>query len=215
MLLVLGTHNRKKGVELEKLLQPFGFELKTLADYPNSIEVVEDGDSFEANARLKATQQAQHLNQWVIGEDSGLCVKALNGEPGIHSARFSGDDATDEKNNAELLHRLEGVPQAKRGAFYVCHVTLADPNGTVAIDCEDTCHGQIVTVPRGGGGFGYDPLFEIREYHKTFGELGSTVKSTLSHRSRAIRRFVPQLLHLAEKLDWDLAEAKKNGQAAN
>jgi len=204
MLLVLGTHNRKKGLELESLLRPFGFELKTLADYSNAIEVVEDGDSFAANARLKATQQAQHLDQWVIGEDSGLCVKALNGEPGIYSARFSGDDATDEKNNAELLRRLDGVPPEKRGAFYVCHVTLSDPNGSAVIDCEETCHGRIVSTPRGNGGFGYDPLFEIREYHKTFGELGSSVKSTLSHRSRAIRLFVPQLLRLANELDWKL-----------
>ena len=149
MLLVLGTHNRKKGLELEKLLQPFGFELKTLADFPEAIEVVEDGDSFEANARLKATQQAQHLGQWVIGEDSGLCVKALNGEPGIYSARFSGEEATDEKNNAELLRRLDGVPAEKRGAFYVCHVTLSDPSGTSMIDCEERCHGRIVTAPCG------------------------------------------------------------------
>ena len=88
MLLVLGTHNRKKRLELEVLLEPFGFELRSLVDYPNAIEVVEDGDSFKANAKLKAVQQAQHLGEWVIAEDSGLCVDALKGEPGIYSARF-------------------------------------------------------------------------------------------------------------------------------
>lgn len=202
MQLVLGTHNRKKGAELHLLLAPFGFELKTLVDFSDPIEVVEDGDSFEANARLKATQQARHLNEWVIGEDSGLCVKALKGAPGIYSARFSGENATDEDNNAELLKQLADTPKGKRSAFYVSHVTLSNPDGEVLIDCEETCHGHIVTSPRGTGGFGYDPLFELAEYHKTFGELGTAVKSTLSHRSRAIRRFLPALLRLRNEMGW-------------
>ena len=197
MKLVLGTHNRKKGEELRVLLQPFGFELTTLADCANPIEVVEDGNSFQANSHLKAIQQAKHLNQWVIGEDSGLCVQALGGEPGIYSARFAGEDANDELNNAELLKRLEDTPIENRTAYYVSHVSLANPAGDILIDCEETCHGRIVASPRGQGGFGYDPLFELREYHKTFGELGPAVKSTLSHRSRAIRKFIPQLLATA------------------
>lgn len=196
MLIVLGTHNQKKGVELRQLLQPFGFELKTLADIDNSIEVVEDGDSFEANARLKASQQATHLGEWVLGEDSGLCVDALGGKPGIYSARFSGPDATDQKNNDHLLAQLQGVPPAKRTAHYVCHMSLADPTGEVHVDYEETCCGRILESPRGQGGFGYDPLFELPEYHKTFGELGSSVKAMLSHRSRAMRGFVPRLLEV-------------------
>ena len=198
MQLVLGTHNRKKGSELQLLLQPFGFELKTLADFENAIEVIEDGTTFQANAHLKATQQAQHLNQWVIGEDSGLCVPALDGAPGIYSARFAGPNATDEENNQQLLRRMDDC--SKRDAYYVSHVSLAAPDGQVRIDCEATCHGRIVTSPRGTGGFGYDPLFELAEYHKTFGELGPAVKSVLSHRARAIRRFLPQLLQLRDEL---------------
>ena len=199
MQLVLGTHNRKKGSELQLLLEPYGFVLKTLADFDDPIDVVEDGDTFQGNAQRKATQQACHLNEWVIGEDSGLCVKALDGAPGIFSARFSGPDATDAENNAELLKQLQDATD--RRAYYVSHITLADPQGQVVIDCEDTCHGRIVTTPRGSGGFGYDPLFELAEYHKTFGELGPTVKAMLSHRARAIRQFVPKLLRLRNNLE--------------
>lgn len=201
MLLVLGTHNQKKGVELRQLLEPFGYELKTLADYSNAIEVVEDGDSFEANARLKATQQAVNLGEWVLGEDSGLCVNALDGRPGIYSARFSGPDANDAKNNAHLLEQLSGVPIEKRTAYYVCHMSLSDPAGNVKIDCEETCGGRILEAPRGTGGFGYDPLFEIPEYHATFGEMGPSVKAMISHRSRAMRKFVPALLKVTRALD--------------
>lgn len=196
MLLILGTHNRKKGIELHQLLAPFGFELKTLADVPDAIEVIEDGDSFEANARLKASRQAVHLHEWVLGEDSGLCVDALDGGPGILSARYSGSTANDQQNNTHLLQELKGVPLDRRTAHYVCHMSLSDPKGEIRIDCEESCHGRIIESPRGEGGFGYDPLFEIVEYHKTFGELGSAVKSVLSHRSRAMQRFVPELMRV-------------------
>lgn len=200
MLVILGTHNRKKGIELASLLEPVGVQLRTLADIPNSIVVDEVGDSFCANARLKASEQAAHLKEWVLGEDSGLCVDALHGKPGIYSARFSGKNATDESNNAFLLEQLVGVPFDKRTAYYVCHMSLADPHGEVLIDCEGTCRGTIVESPRGNGGFGYDPLFEIAEYHKTFGELGASVKSILSHRGRAIRQFVPRLAKLRSRI---------------
>ena len=196
MLIVLGTNNQKKGIELRQLLTPYGFELKTLADYGKSIEVVEDGDSFQANAQKKAIEQAQHLGEWVLGEDSGLCVDALKGRPGIYSARYAGDNATDESNNALLLEELSGVAREKRTAHYVCHMSLSDPDGNIMIDCEETCCGRIVEVPRGSGGFGYDPLFELPEYHMTFGELGSAVKAMLSHRSRAMRKFIPKLLRM-------------------
>ncbi len=202
MLLVLGTHNRKKGMELRELLEPFGFELRTLADIPGGIDVDEIGDSFAANAQRKATQQALHLNSWVLGEDSGLVVDALDGRPGIYSARFAGPHATDEQNNQHLLQQLEGLPREKRTAHYVCHMSLSDPKGQVRIDCEQQCRGFILSSPRGSGGFGYDPLFELPEYHRTFGELGSAVKSMLSHRSRAMRQFVPQLLQIVSVGDW-------------
>lgn len=203
MLLILGTHNRKKAAELRVLLEPFGFELSTLADLPNAIDVIEDGDSFEANAQRKAAQQALHLGAWVLGEDSGLVVDALGGQPGIYSARFAGPDASDEQNNQKLLEELREVPTDLRTAHYVCHLSLADRQGRIVIDREETCCGRIVEAPRGTAGFGYDPLFEIPEYHRTVAELGACVKTMLSHRSRAIRAFVPQLLTLATRRDWD------------
>ncbi|MCA9148794.1 MAG: non-canonical purine NTP pyrophosphatase [Planctomycetales bacterium] len=194
MIVVLGTHNVKKARELHALLEPHRIEVRTLADYPHAIEVVEDGNSFADNARLKATQQAQHLGMWVIGEDSGICVDALQGAPGIYSARFSGPDATDLRNNEELLRQLRDVPAEKRGAHYVCHLTLADPHGKIQAECEEMCRGCIRFAPAGDAGFGYDPLFEILELHRTFGELGPMIKGLLSHRGRAMRQFVRPLL---------------------
>jgi len=201
-LLVLGTRNEKKRQELAVLLEPLGIQLKTLADFPTAVEVVEDGDSFAANAQLKATVQAKNLGEWVLGEDSGLVVDALGGEPGIYSARFSGPDATDEENNRELLRRLQGVPAEKRTAHYVCHMALSDPQGEVRAESEAYCQGRIRFEAAGSGGFGYDPLFEVPEYHRTFGELGPAVKSVLSHRARAMRAFVPQLKVLVESGGW-------------
>ncbi len=186
--LVLGTRNRKKGLELADLLARWGFDLKTLADFPNAFEVEETGDTFAANAALKACNQAQHLGEWVLGEDSGLAVDALGGEPGVFSARFSGPGATDESNNALLLDRLADTPPEKRSAHYVCHAVLADPSGKVRAESEDECRGRIRSAPSGNGGFGYDPLFEIVEYHRTFGELGPAVKEFLSHRAAQFAR---------------------------
>jgi XTP/dITP diphosphohydrolase len=202
MHLVLGTHNRKKGIELAELLAPHGFEIITLADLPNSIEVEETGDTFAANAALKACQQAKHLHHWVLGEDSGLAVDALQGGPGVYSARFSGPGATDESNNQLLLEKLGKLPLEKRTAHYVCHATLSDPDGNIQAETEGYCHGRIRFEYAGTGGFGYDPLFEIVEYHRTFGELGPTVKAALSHRARAIRQLIPAMLTLAQNGMW-------------
>lgn len=198
-MLVLGTHNRKKRGELAELLSPFGFELRSLADFPQAIEVVEDGDTFAANAALKATQQAVHLGQWVLGEDSGLVVDVLDGAPGVYSARFSGPQATDASNNQLLIERLAGLPSERRAAHYVCHAVLSDPRGEVRAESSGRCHGRILFAPHGEGGFGYDPLFEIVEYHRTFGQLGAAVKACLSHRARAIRQMIPRLLELRDR----------------
>jgi XTP/dITP diphosphohydrolase len=126
-VLVLGTRNKKKLGELVELLTPHGIELKTLADYPNAVEVEETGATFAENAALKATMQARNLNLWVLGEDSGLSVDALGGEPGVYSARFAGVDATDEKNNDLLLKRLRDVPLEQRTAQYTCHAERFGP----------------------------------------------------------------------------------------
>jgi XTP/dITP diphosphohydrolase len=194
--LVIGTHNRKKGDELVELLAPFGFEIITLADLPHSIEVVEDGDTFAANAAVKASQQAKHLARWVLADDSGIAVDKLQGAPGVYSARYAGPQATDEDNNRKLLDKLGDLPLEKRTAHYVCHVTIADPTGAIRAESEDVCTGRIRFEPAGSNGFCYDPLIEVVEYHRTFGELGQHVKRAISHRSRALRAIVPKLLAL-------------------
>jgi XTP/dITP diphosphohydrolase len=194
--LVIGTHNRKKGLELAELLAPWGFRVTTLEDVPGAIEVVEDGDSFAANAILKATEQAKHLGRWVLADDSGLEVDALGGAPGIQSARFAGPSATDADNNRRLVEKLGNLPLEQRTARYVCHVAVADPTGALRAESHDTCRGRIRFEPAGANGFGYDPYFEVVEYHRTFGELGPTVKRMLSHRSRALRAILPQLVAL-------------------
>ena len=195
-LLVVGTHNRKKLRELAELLDSREFVLQSLADFPHALTVAETGHSFAENATLKATSQARHLGQWVLAEDSGLVVDALGGAPGIHSARFSGAGATDASNNRLLLEKLRDVSSLQRTAQYVCHVALSDPTGAVCAVSEAMCRGRIRLEPAGAAGFGYDPLFEIVEYHRTFGELGECVKSVISHRGRALRAIMPALRRL-------------------
>jgi XTP/dITP diphosphohydrolase len=201
-LLVLGSHNRKKLGELVDLLAPHAFELKTLADFPQAIAVEESGATFAENAKLKASVQAKHLRQWVLGEDSGLSVDALGGAPGVYSARYSDPGATDERNNDLLREKLKGVPLEKRTAHYTCYAALSDPQGNIQAESEGLCRGRILFQRAGSGGFGYDPLFEIVECHQTFGELAPAVKAVLSHRSRAIRLLVPQLVQLARSGSW-------------
>ena len=191
---VLASRNRKKSEEIRALLEPYGIDVVSVAEFPQAPDVVEDGESFQANAEKKATQTAAIIGKWAIGEDSGLRVDALDGAPGVYSARFSGDNATDEENNAKLIAELANVPDPKRGAEYVCHVAVSDPSGTIRFNVEATCRGRITHQPCGTNGFGYDPFFLIPEYHRTFGELSPLVKRQLSHRARAFGGAIPRLL---------------------
>lgn len=191
--LVLGSRNRKKLQEVADLLGGLGLELADLTPWPDAPEVVEDGDTFEANARKKASELARALGQWVLGEDSGLVVPALNGRPGVYSARYAGKHGDDAANNARLLAELAPLPDDRRAAYYVCTAAVADPQGEVRAVTEGRCHGVIISALRGQGGFGYDPLFLIPEYHRTFGELSPRVKHALSHRARALETLRPVL----------------------
>ena len=186
---ILGSRNRKKCEELRKLFLPYGMELLSLADYPNATEVIEDGETFAENACKKASETATQLDMWVLAEDSGLCVDALQGAPGIYSARFAGEPTDDSRNNQKLMEMLGETPPEKRSAHYVCHIALSDTSGTIQLQAEGRCYGQITNEARGTNGFGYDPYFLIPEYHKTFGELSSLVKRELSHRAQAFRLF--------------------------
>jgi XTP/dITP diphosphohydrolase len=196
--LVIGTANRKKGEELEELFALVGVQLQTLADFPEVQSVPETGDTFAANAALKASGYALQLGHWVLADDSGLAVDYLDGGPGVFSARFAGDDATDDQNNRLLLEKLAGLSPEQRRAQFICHIALADPQGKIQGESEASCCGRILFEPRGAHGFGYDPLFEILEYHRSFAELGPTAKFCLSHRSRAARRIIPQLRELVD-----------------
>ena len=198
MLLVVGTRNPKKREEILEILGTPGLELRDLTSWPDAPEVVEDADTFEGNARKKAIELAGHLKQWVLGEDSGLVVPALNGRPGVYSARYAGEQRDDAANNSRLLAELAPLPDDRRAAYYVCTAALADPEGTVRAVVEGRCNGVILREPRGTGGFGYDPLFLIPEYHQTFGELSSRVKHALSHRGRALAKLRPVLHSLIE-----------------
>lgn len=195
-ILVLGTTNSGKRQELTALLEPFGIACQSLADFPAALAVAETGTTFAENAALKASQQALALGHWVLGEDSGLAVDALGGGPGVYSARFSGPEATDEANNTLLLEKLAGVPADQRTAHYACHAALADPEGTIRATASGRCCGRIADTAAGCGGFGYDPYFIVSEYHRTFGELAPAVKSLISHRGRAIRAMLPQIVRL-------------------
>jgi XTP/dITP diphosphohydrolase len=195
-VLVLGTRNTKKRKELEEILSGLGIDLRDLTAYPQAPEVDEDGTTFEENARKKAVVLARALGEWVLGEDSGLVVPALKGRPGVYSARYAGKQGDDEANNNRLLAELAPLGEEARAAYYVCTAALADPSGEVQAVTEGRCHGVIVQERRGAGGFGYDPLFLVPEYHRTFGELSPRVKHALSHRGRAMAQLVPVLRKL-------------------
>lgn len=194
--MIIATRNAKKLIEINDLLAPWSIVARSLAEFENVPEVEETGNTFAENAALKATQTALNLGDWCLGEDSGLMVDSLGGQPGVYSARYSGPGATDAANNAKLIAALAGVPLTKRSARYVCHVAVSDPQGTVRVSVEATCRGRINDEPRGTNGFGYDPHFLIPEYHRTFGELSPLVKRCLSHRARAFARAIPLIVSL-------------------
>jgi XTP/dITP diphosphohydrolase len=187
--LLIATKNKGKVREIVDLLKDCDIKVLSLADFPKAPEVVEDGLTFRANALKKAVEMAIFTGKLAMGEDSGLEVDALGGRPGVFSARYSGDGATDEKNNAKLLQELAGVPMEKRTARYRSAIALADKSGVLEI-VEASCEGLIATEPRGTNGFGYDPLFFIPQYQKTFGELPLEVKQTMSHRAKALREML-------------------------
>ncbi|MFQ3584823.1 MAG: RdgB/HAM1 family non-canonical purine NTP pyrophosphatase [Cyanobacteriota bacterium] len=169
-----------------------GWELRLK---PAELEVEETGATFAENALLKATTVAKALGEWTIADDSGLSVKALKGAPGIHSARYA---PTDAARIDRLLKEMDGIPD--REATFHCAVALADPQGQVRALVEGVCQGQILTQPRGEGGFGYDPLFWVPELGLTFAEMSSAQKEEIGHRGRALRALKEQLLILGASL---------------
>lgn len=183
--IIVATKNKKKLEEIREILTGLDVQLGSLADYPGAPDVIEDGKTFRANAAKKAIEMAAFTGELTMGEDSGLCVEALDGAPGVYSARFAGKDKDDGKNNRKLLRLLKG--KKNRKAYYVCAVALADPRGLIGT-VEGKCSGVIGHEPRGNSGFGYDPVFVIPRYKKSFAELGTGIKHAMSHRFRALKK---------------------------
>lgn len=186
MKLVIATHNRDKVLEFQRILQPLAIEVIT-ADLP---EVEENGKTFAENAYLKAISAFRAMGKAAVADDSGLEVDALNGAPGIYSARYAGENATNEQRIAKLLDSLKDVPAEKRTARFVCSICCILPNGDI-VTARGECPGKIAFEIRGQGGFGYDPVFLVGE--KTFGELNAEEKDQISHRGKALRIFADEL----------------------
>lgn len=191
MLVVLASHNRGKVKELTKLL-PEWIEVRAADDF-GVVLPEETGDTFYENALLKARAVARSLHVIAIADDSGLEVDALGGEPGVRSARFAGEGASDAENNALLLKRLEGVESTRRTARFRSVVAVVAPDGTEFHDAG-TVEGEILVMPRGTGGFGYDPLFRPRGIEHTFAELPLDEKNRISHRGAAFRKVAARLI---------------------
>jgi XTP/dITP diphosphohydrolase len=187
MQIIVATRNKKKLREIKEIYRGLRFSFKSLADYPRAPRIIENGRTFKANAVKKALSMARFSGRLTLGEDSGLCVDALGGRPGVYSSRFAGRNKSDRQNNLKVLRLLKGLPLKKRKAHYVCAVALADKNGLLILS-EGRCSGLIACQPKGNSGFGYDPLFLVPGYGKTFAELGASVKHRLSHRYRALSR---------------------------
>ena len=202
LLLVVATRNRGKSKEIREFLGDFPVEIKDLNDFGPIPQAVEDGDTFEENAYQKASFTAKVLGFPALADDSGLEVEALGGQPGVHSARYAGLQASDEENNRKLLEALTGSTQRK--ARFCCVLSLAVPSGP-ALTYEATCEGLIVETPRGSNGFGYDPLFYYPPLDKTFGEMTLEEKSGVSHRGKALLQFKNEfdkvLLWLSRRLE--------------
>jgi XTP/dITP diphosphohydrolase len=191
MKLVIATANAGKAREFREMLGAERFEWSDLSSHRDVPEAEETGHTFRANACLKAAHYATHLESWALADDSGLVVDALDGKPGVLSARWAVVNNTgkgDADNNATLLRRLEHVPDEKRTARFMCVLALADPQGRIVLTAQDSVEGVLLRAPHGTNGFGYDPLFFVRELGQTAAELTSDAKHAISHRGKALRR---------------------------
>ena len=185
-IIVLATNNKNKVREIEVLLKDSPVEIKCVGDYGPLPTVVEDGDTFEANAYKKAYHYARVLGLPCLADDSGLVVEALDGKPGVHSARYAGEDATDMEKCDKLLSEMQG--KDNRRARFECVMSLATPGGP-ALTWEGSCEGEITAKRHGESGFGYDPVFYYPDFGKTFAEVSMAEKNSVSHRGRALQEF--------------------------
>ena len=186
MKLVLATRNNGKVQEISEMLEAqTELQLLSLHSYPDAPVVVEDGTTYEENARKKASTLATYTGHLTIADDSGLEVDALDGAPGVHSARYGGENASDQDRITKLLDAIQGVPDDQRSGRFICVVAIADPLSQPEV-VRGVCEGHIIHTPRGEAGFGYDPVFVPAGYDKTFAELGDEIKNRISHRAKAL-----------------------------
>ncbi|HXV82062.1 MAG TPA: XTP/dITP diphosphatase [Candidatus Binatia bacterium] len=204
MQLLVGTTNPGKLAEVRTFLQNFPVQIISLHDLGRWPEIVEDGTTFEENALKKARTLAEFFDMLALADDSGLEVDALNGEPGIYSSRYGGEEGNDEKNNEKLLNALKDVSEEERTARFVCALMLCAPKSQSAKQwiIRESCEGRIAFNPKGQNGFGYDPLFFYPPFGKTFGQIDRETKATVSHRGKALKKLVhilPSFLDFATK----------------
>jgi len=190
---VIATGNKHKLEEIGVILKDFQLEVLSMKDVGlDGLEIIEDGNTFEENALIKAKTVMEKTGKLALADDSGLEVDILNNQPGIYSARFAGEHATDKENNDKLLKLLKDIPSEKRKARFVCAMAAVFPNGDIVV-LRGECSGVIGFEPKGTSGFGYDPLFIIEEYGKTFAELGEERKNKISHRAIALEKLKEEL----------------------
>ncbi len=185
--ILIATKNKGKVQEFEQLFAQFDFRVKSLLDIDDAIDVEEDGETFQENAIKKAETIASEFNISTLADDSGLIVDALNGEPGVFSARYAGAKKDDQENLEKVLDELQGVPESERSARFHCSLALATP-GEKTIIVDGTCEGVITTTPIGDNGFGYDPIMFIPALGKTMAELSKQEKNEISHRANALKK---------------------------
>jgi XTP/dITP diphosphohydrolase len=200
-ILVLATHNSGKTAEIKALLNSYPIEIRNLDDFGPIPPIEEDGHTFEENAYKKASLTARYLGYTALADDSGLMVDALNGEPGVHSARYAGKNATDTQRCDKLLKALGDNPN--RRAHFQCVISIAVPTGP-ALTYEATCNGEIAQEPVGANGFGYDPVFFYPELGKTFAQMSMEEKSRFSHRGKALRELGAEINHVIKWIQQQL-----------
>ncbi len=186
--LYLASKNKGKIEEYKKLLA--GVNCNLLLQ-PESLEVQEDGLTFRDNAIKKASQVSRKTNNFSIADDSGICIEALGGKPGIYSSRYAEND---QKRIERVLRELDGVQN--RSAFFIANICVCSPNGEVIIESEAKCHGNIILNPRGKSGFGYDPIFEESSTRLTFAEMNNDIKDYCSHRGKALKKIIPHIIEI-------------------
>jgi XTP/dITP diphosphohydrolase len=191
--LLVATHNQGKVAEFRRMLTLDGVEIVGLADLGIGEEIAETGHTFRENASLKASGFARLAGIPTLADDSGLSIDYLNGWPGVLSARYAGDGASDIERMEKVLSEMSNAANAQRSARFICVLSISDADGEIVAEVEGVCEGIIVREPRGANGFGYDPIFQPIGFDKTFGELGSDIKDSISHRANAISKIIPFL----------------------